>query len=130
MKTKLTAIVSVIAVTLLALIIPCTVMAQEGSRTGGGYQQPAKSSAGAMTPAGRDVKGAGGALKATPITADEAAKKYPPPKGGYPTGERDAHKPSGVVSSPYPPRTEFDCSEIPHGGLVLDTHVKKVFIRP
>jgi hypothetical protein len=128
MKTKLTAIISVIAVSLLALIVPRTGMAQESKA--GGYQQPAKSSSGAMTPAGHDVKGSGGALKATPITADEAAKKYPPPKGGYPTGERDAHKPSGVVSSPYPPRTEFDCSEVPHGGLVLDTHVKKVFIRP
>jgi hypothetical protein len=68
---------------------------------------------------------------ATPITPEEAAKKYPPPKGGtYPPGERDPHKPSGQIMSPYPPRTVYDCSKIGHGGLVLDTHVNKVFVRP
>jgi hypothetical protein len=45
-------------------------------------------------------------------------------------GERDPHKPSGVVSSPYPPRQEYDCSNVTHGGLVLDTRVNKVFVRP
>jgi hypothetical protein len=44
-------------------------------------------------------------------------------------GERDPHNADGVVNSPYPPRTAFDCSNIPHGGLVLDTHVNKVFVR-
>jgi hypothetical protein len=68
---------------------------------------------------------------ATPITATEAAKKYPPSKGGsYPVGERDPHKADGIVSSPYPPRQEFDCSKIAHGGLVLDTRANKVFVRP
>jgi hypothetical protein len=66
-----------------------------------------------------------------PITKVEAEKKYPPSKGGgYPTGERDAHDPSGVVASPYPPHQKFDCSKISHGGLVLDTTANKVFVRP
>jgi hypothetical protein len=64
------------------------------------------------------------------ITPEEAAKKYPAPKGKYPMGERDPHKADGIVNSPYPPRTDFDCSKIPHGALVLDTHVDKVFVRP
>jgi hypothetical protein len=131
MKTKLTLIISASAVTLLALVIPNTALAQGESRAGG-YQQTTKSTSGGMTPGNmtRDTKRAGSVAKATQVTKDEAAKKYPPPKGGYPTGERDPHKPSGIVNSPYPPLTEFDCSEVPKGGLVLDSHVNKVFIRP
>ncbi|PYJ24010.1 MAG: hypothetical protein DME99_00935 [Verrucomicrobia bacterium] len=65
------------------------------------------------------------------ITKVEAEKKYPPSKGGgYPTGERDPHDPSGVVASPYPPHQKFDCSKISHGGLVLDATANKVFVRP
>jgi len=75
-------------------------------------------------------QGAGGAAVATQITPQDAAKKYPAQKGKYPMGERDPHNADGVVNSPYPPRTGFDCSNIPHGGLVLDTHVNKVFVRP
>ena len=67
---------------------------------------------------------------ATPITPEEAAKKYPALKGKYPVGERDAHKPSGVITSPYPPHKDFDCSKIAHGGLVVDTRANKVFSRP
>jgi hypothetical protein len=65
------------------------------------------------------------------ISKAEAEKKYPPSKGGtYPPGERDAHDPSGVVISPYPPHQKYNCSKIAHGGLVLDTTVNKVFVRP
>jgi hypothetical protein len=111
MKTKLTAVISVLAVTLLALAMSNTVKAQGAdTRTG--------------KPSG------GGVIVATPITPQEAAKKYPAPNGKYPTGERDPHRPSGIVSSPYPPHTEFDCSKVAHGGLVVDTHANKVFVRP
>jgi len=72
---------------------------------------------------------AGTAEEAKGITKEEAAKKYPNPKG-YPAGERDMHAPSGWINSPYPPRTMYDCSKIGHGELVLDTHVNKVFVRP
>ncbi len=69
-------------------------------------------------------------LDATPITKEEAAKKYPPPKGGYPIGERDPHMASGHVNSPYSPHQEYDCSKVGHGELVLDARAKQVFIRP
>jgi hypothetical protein len=69
-------------------------------------------------------------IEAKQITKEEAEKKYPPPKGGYPSGERDPHQASGQVSSPYPPHKQFDCSKIQHGALVLDTYASKVFVRP
>jgi hypothetical protein len=72
----------------------------------------------------------GGAIVATPVTKEEAAKKYPLPAGkNYPAGDRDIHKPSGWVNSPYS-RDVYDCSNIARGGLVLDTHVNKLFTRP
>jgi hypothetical protein len=72
----------------------------------------------------------GGAIVATPVTKEEAAKKYPLPGGkNYPAGDRDIHKPAGWVNSPYS-RDVYDCSNIARGGLVLDTHVNKLFTRP
>ena len=71
-----------------------------------------------------------GATQATAITKAEAEKKYPPRGGSYPTGQRDAHDPSGVVVSPYPPHEKYDCSKVAHGGLVVDVKVNKVFVRP
>jgi len=71
-----------------------------------------------------------GATPATAITKAEAEKKYPLRGGSYPTGQRDPHDPSGVVSSPYPPHEKYDCSKVAHGGLVVDVKVNKVFVRP
>jgi hypothetical protein len=124
-KTRLIAVVSAVAVSCLAFILSNTAVAQ--MKEGSSYQQQNPKG-----PSSSQVskQGAGGAVVGTPITPQEAAKKYPAPKGKYPMGERDAHKADGVVTSPYPPRTDFDCSNIPHGGLVLDTHVNKVFVRP
>ena len=70
------------------------------------------------------------AIAATPLTKAEAEKKYPPKSGTYPLGARDAHDPSGVVSSPYPPHEKYDCSKVNHGGLVLDVRAKQVFVYP
>jgi len=125
MKTRLITVVSAVAVSCLTLVLSNTAAAQ--MREGQSYQQ--------ANPKGPDSskvskQGAGGAAVATQITPQDAAKKYPAPKGKYPMGERDPHNADGVVNSPYPPRTTFDCSNIPHGGLVLDTHVNKVFVRP
>jgi len=125
MKTRLIAVVSAVAVSCLTLILSNTAVAQ--MREGGTYQQ--------QNPKGPDSsqvskQGKGGAIVATQISPQDAAKKYPAAKGKYPMGERDPHKADGLVNSPYPPRTEFDCSNVPHGGLVLDTHVNKVFVRP
>jgi hypothetical protein len=71
-----------------------------------------------------------GATPATAITKAEADKKYPMKGGSYPTGQRDAHDPSGVIISPYPPHEKYDCSKVAHGGLVVDAKVNKVFVRP
>jgi hypothetical protein len=71
-----------------------------------------------------------GATPATAITKAEAEKKYPLRGGSYPTGERDPHDPSGIISSPYPPHEKYDCSKIANGGLVVDVKVNKVFVRP
>jgi hypothetical protein len=125
MKTRMIAVVSAVAVSCLTLILSNAAVAQ--MREGQSYQQ-----ANPKAPDSSKVskQGVGGAVVATPITPQEAAKKYPAPKGKYPMGERDPHNADGVVNSPYPPRTAFDCSNVPHGGLVLDTHVNKVFVRP
>jgi hypothetical protein len=113
MKTKFIAIISSLAVTCLSLIVVTSAPAQAtDSRIG-------------------SVQHAGGEVAvATPITPQEAAKKYPAPNGKYPMGDRDPHKPSGIVSSPYAPHTQYDCSKIAHGGLVVDTKTNKVFVRP
>jgi hypothetical protein len=125
MKTRLIAVVSAGAVICLTLILSNTAVAQ--MREGQSYQQ-----ANPKTPDSSKVskQGASGSIVATQISPQDAAKKYPTKNGKYPMGERDPHKADGVVNSPYPPRTEFDCSNVPHGGLVLDTHVNKVFVRP
>jgi len=70
-------------------------------------------------------------MTATAITKEDAEKKYPAPHGGaYPRGNRNPHDPSGVVTSPYPPYQQYDCSKVAHGGLVLDVRAKHVFIYP
>jgi hypothetical protein len=125
MKTRLITVVSAVAVSCLAFTLSNTAVAQ--MKEGTSYQQ--------QNPKGPDSskvskQGASGTAVATQITPQDAAKKYPAPKGKYPMGERDPHNADGVVNSPYPPRTAFDCSQVPHGGLVVDTHVNKVFVRP
>jgi hypothetical protein len=70
-------------------------------------------------------------MTATAITKADAEKKYPAPKiGHYPLGTRNPHDPSGVVTSPYPPYQQYDCSKVAHGGLVLDIRAKRVFVYP
>jgi len=125
MKNTLIAVVSAVAVSCLTLVLSSTAVAQ--MREGQSYQQanPKKPDSSQVSQQGK-----GGATVATQISPQDAAKKYPATKGKYPMGERDPHKADGLVNSPYPPRTEFDCSNVPHGGLVLDTHVNKVFVRP
>jgi hypothetical protein len=70
-------------------------------------------------------------MTATAVTQADAEKKYPAKGGHYPPGTRNPHDPSGVVSSPYPPYQQYDCSKVvAHGGLVLDVRAKKVFVYP
>jgi hypothetical protein len=126
MKIRLIPVVSAVAVSCLTLILSNTAVAQ--MKTGNENYKPQQKNP--ANPNQTPQKSAGGGNVATQISPQDAAKKYPAPKGKYPMGERDPHKPDGIVNSPYPPRTEFDCSQVPHGGLVLDTHVNKVFVRP
>ena len=126
---KLSAVISIVAVTLIGLALAGAALAQRTSSGESGMKKPGA----ATTPSGPStgpVQGVGGTAVAKQISPEEAKKKYPAPKGGYPMGERDPHKASGIVNSPYPPHQEFDCSQVPHGGLVLDTRVNKVFVRP
>jgi hypothetical protein len=69
-------------------------------------------------------------ITATAITKADAEKKYPAKAGHYPPGTRNPHDPSGVVTSPYPPYQQYDCSKVAHGGLVLDIRAKHVFVYP
>ena len=69
-------------------------------------------------------------MTATAITQADAEKKYPAKGGHYPRGNRSPHDASGVVSSPYPPYQQYDCSKVAHGGLVVDVRAKHVFIYP
>ena len=62
------------------------------------------------------------------ITKEEAAKNYPPPKGGYPIAVK-AGTP-GYFTSPYSSNRVFNCTKIKNGGLVLDPYAKQVFVRP
>jgi hypothetical protein len=73
------------------------------------------------------VQAIGEAEEAQFITQEEAAKKYPPPKGGYPIAVK-AGTP-GYFTSPYSSKV-FNCKKIKNGGLVLDPHAKQVFVRP
>ncbi len=122
-KTRLIAVVSAGAVSWLALNLSHTAVAQMREN----YQPQPKNE---VNPNQVAQKGRAGSTVAKQITPEEAAKKYPTKNGKYPIGETDPHKASGLVSSPYPPHTEFDCSQVPRNGLVLDTHVNKVFVRP
>ena len=74
------------------------------------------------------VRAMGEAEDAKFITKEEAAKNYPPPKGGYPIASR-AGTP-GYFTSPYSSSRVFNCTKIKNGGLVLDPYAKQVFVRP
>ena len=73
------------------------------------------------------------------ISKEEAAKKYPPPKGkDYPTGIDLAVLSGGAlggstwgyIKSPYSSNV-YDCRKKAHpGDLILDESVNKVFVRP
>jgi hypothetical protein len=113
-KTRLITVVSAVAVSCLTFILSNTVLAQlkEPDYTSGSARRVGSESSSSQI---SKSKVPGGAIVATQVTPQDAAKKYPAPKGKYPMGERDPHNADGVVTSPYPPRTAFDCSNVPHG---------------
>ena len=71
--------------------------------------------------------------KAVEVTPEDAAKKYPLPKGkDYPPGinaNKGSATASGFVQSPYSARV-YDARKMRHGGLILDEGVNKVFRKP
>lgn len=69
-------------------------------------------------------------LTAKEITPEEAAKKYPAPKGGYPEGEATKTTTGGFFASPYGASRVYDCRKIKKGALILDESANKVFLRP
>ena len=74
----------------------------------------------------------GEAEKAVVVSPEDAAKKYPLPKGkDYPMGtfEAFASNTGGFVRSPYSSRI-FDCRKVAHGALILDEGAKKLFRAP
>ena len=85
-------------------------------------------------PAGAKEVSFNGIEKAKEISKEEAAKKYPPRHGGYPTAETTQGPNTGmsttVISSPYPPHHRFDTTGINRGALILDPYAKHVFIKP
>ena len=79
------------------------------------------------------VYGLGEAQKAVEVTPEDAAKKYPMPKGqDYPAGisaNKGSATSSGFVQSPYSSRI-YDARKLGHGTLILDEGAKKVFRKP
>jgi hypothetical protein len=71
--------------------------------------------------------------KAIVVTPEDAAKKYPMPKGtDYPVGinaNKGSATASGFVQSPYSSRI-YDARKMGHGALILDEGVNKVFRKP
>jgi hypothetical protein len=71
--------------------------------------------------------------KAVVVTPEEAATKYPMPKGqDYPAGinaNKGSATASGFVQSPYSARV-YDARKLGRGTLILDEGVKKLFRKP
>lgn len=69
-------------------------------------------------------------VEAKVITKEEAAKKYPAPKTGYPAGIAYGSGTPGFFHSPYTTTKVFDCRSLPHGALILDKYANKIFVKP
>src|SRR2546423_15247722 len=72
----------------------------------------------------------GEAQKAVEVTPEDAAKKYPMPKGkDYPPGINTATTTGGFVQSPYSAPV-YDTRKMKHGTLILDEGANKIFRKP
>ena len=71
---------------------------------------------------GEPVKGVG-------MTMEQAKKKYPEPKGGYPTASFGSSG-SVIVPSPYNSSRMVDASDCKRGMPCLDPLANKVFLKP
>ena len=98
-----------------------------GTPAGKGAAAGAATGAVVGEPVGAAVGAAGGAIIGAAIGESEATNYGPVPKAGYPVAT-PAGQP-GMVRSPYTGRL-YDVRAVPHGGLVRDVDVNKVFRRP
>jgi len=78
-------------------------------------------------PVGAVAGAAGGAIIGASVGEAEATNYGPTPTAGYPVAT-PAGQP-GMVRSPYTGRL-YDVRAVPHGALVRDVDVNKVFRRP
>ena len=135
MKTKLSLFAATLIAIVLGLALSHTAVAQMYAKPSTSSSSSSKTApaANATASPGESKPGttlASGVIVGTPITKEDAAKKYPAPRGGYPAGEHGPHDASGLIKSPYSPHKAFECSKIGHGELVLDTYANHVFVRP
>ena len=106
---------------LIAGLVSCHSPAGKGAAVG--------SATGAVVggPVGAAAGAAGGAIIGAVVGETEATNYGPVPKAGYPVAS-PAGQP-GMVRSPYTGRL-YDVRAVPHGALVRDVDVNKVFRRP
>ena len=106
---------------LIAGLVSCHSPAGKGAAVG--------SATGAVVggPVGAATGAAGGAIIGAVVGETEATNYGPVPKAGYPVAT-PAGQP-GMVRSPYTGRL-YDVRAVPHGALVRDVDVNKVFRRP
>lgn len=139
MKTKFGLFIAITAT--VGLCLSVAQAQKSGYGTQKGATSTSKTTSGSTTDSNAPKPGTslgGGKYVAIPVTAEEAAKKYPLPAGktSYPNGmdaqvanDIGSAEHSGFVKSPYSSRV-YDCRKIAQGTLLLDDAVKKVFVRP
>lgn len=77
-------------------------------------------------PVGAAVGAAGGALIGAAVEEKRAAEYGPAPRGGYPVATPAGN---GLYASPYTHKT-YDLRGVPHGALVRDVDVNRLFRKP
>jgi len=106
---------------LIAGLVGCGTPAGKGAAAG------AATGAVVGGPVGAAAGAAGGAIIGAGVGEAEATNYGPVPKAGYPVATPAGHP--GMVRSPYTGRL-YDVRAVPHGALVRDVDVNKVFRRP
>lgn len=97
------------------------------SPAGSGAVAGAATGAVVAGPVGAAVGAAGGAIVGAAVGATEVKSYGRAPRGGWPVAA-PAERP-GLVVSPYTQRV-YDVQHVPHGGLVRDVDVNKLFRVP
>jgi hypothetical protein len=114
---------------LMLPVLACAVGMLSSCHTPAGTGAATGAAAGAVVggPVGAAAGAAGGAIIGAAVGASESQRYGPEPRGGYPVGT-PAGQP-GMIHSPYTGRL-YDVHAVPHGALVRDVDVNKLFRRP